>query len=472
MLIGRVNEQNKLREAFESNQSEFIAVYGRRRIGKTYLIRETFHHAFTFTHTGLAKRNTREQLQNFLFSLRDQGMKKATLPSNWLEAFNLLSMLIKESKDKRKVIFIDELPWMDAQGSSFLSAIEHFWNSFASARKDVVLIVCGSATSWIINKIVKNREGLHNRLTLRIHLQPFTLNECEQYAKKLRLGLNRHQLLETYMILGGIPYYWSLLSKEKSLSQNIDSLFFERNGELRGEFSELYASLFKYPDKYTAIIETLGKKKAGMTRSEIVKESKIPYNGQISTILDDLENCGFIRKYTSIGKKTKDSVFQLIDQYTLFYFKFIQNNPVNDENFWSKSINKPIYNNWTGLAFERLCLLHSRQIKEALGISGIISSEYSWKVDGTADESGAQIDLLIDRSDGVINLCEIKFSKTAFRITKSYNSDLQRKRMRFIEATHTKKAVHITMITSEGLVRNSYSDEILSQVTADALFRP
>lgn len=472
MLIGRTEEQKKLQKVYDSDQSEFVAVYGRRRVGKTYLIRETFRNAFIFTHTGLAKKSTREQLQNFQLSLRNQGMKKAPLPTNWLEAFDMLAHLVERSKKKRKIVFIDEMPWMDAPRSSFLSAVEHFWNGFAAARKDVVFIVCGSATSWIINKIVRNRGGLHNRLTCRIHLQQFTLNECEQYAKHLRLGMSRRQIIESYMLLGGVPYYWSLLDKEKSLAQNIDNLFFSRNGDLKDEFKELYASLFKRPEKYLAIIETLGKKKTGMTREEIVKESKLPYNGTVSTMLEDLENCGFIRKYAGIGKKTKDAIFQLIDQYTLFYFKFVQNNPVNDEHFWSKSIDKPIYNNWCGLAFERLCLVHSRQIKETLGISGVISSEYSWKVEGSGEKSGAQIDLLIDRVDGVINLCEMKFSKKPFKIDAKYSKVLQNKRNRLIETTHTSKAVHITMVTSEGLVRNAYSDEIQNQATADDLFRP
>lgn len=472
MLIGRTEEQKKLQKVYDSDQSEFVAVYGRRRVGKTYLIRETFRNAFIFTHTGLAKKSTREQLQNFQLSLRNQGMKKAPLPTNWLEAFDMLAHLVERSKKKRKIVFIDEMPWMDAPRSSFLSAVEHFWNGFAAARKDVVFIVCGSATSWIINKIVRNRGGLHNRLTCRIHLQQFTLNECEQYAKHLRLGMSRRQIIESYMLLGGVPYYWSLLDKEKSLAQNIDNLFFSRNGDLKDEFKELYASLFKRPEKYLAIIETLGKKKTGMTREEIVKESKLPYNGTVSTMLEDLENCGFIRKYAGIGKKTKDAIFQLIDQYTLFYFKFVQNNPVNDEHFWSKSIDKPIYNNWCGLAFERLCLVHSRQIKETLGISGVISSEYSWKVQGSGEKSRAQIDLLIDRVDGVINLCEMKFSKKPFKIDAKYSKVLQNKRNRLIETTHTSKAVHITMVTSEGLVRNAYSDEIQNQATADDLFRP
>ena len=472
MLIGRIEEQKKLQKALESDQSEFVAVYGRRRVGKTFLIRETFGYKFTFFHTGLAKKSTREQLQNFQLSLRNQGMRKAPLPANWLEAFDMFANLIRQSKDKRKIVFIDELPWIDAPRSSFLSAVEHFWNGFASARKDVVFIICGSATSWIIKKVVKNRSGLHNRLTCRIHLQQFTLNECEQYAESLRLGMSRRQLLEAYMLLGGVPYYWSLLDGGKSLAQNIDDLFFSKNGELKDEFSELYASLFNRPEKYISIIEALGRKKVGMTRPEIVAESKIPYNGNISVMLDDLENCGFIRKYTCIGRKTKDAIFQLIDQFTLFYFKFMKNNPVNDEHFWSKSINKPVYNNWCGLAFERLCLLHSRQIKEALGISGVISSEYSWRVEGNGDDAGAQIDLLIDRSDGIINLCEMKFSKNPFKIDSKYDQVLQNKRTRFIETTHTNKAVHLTMITTQGLIRNSYSDDIQKQLTANELFRP
>lgn len=469
-MIGRTKEQKKLLDALESDESAFIAVYGRRRVGKTYLIRETFGNKFTFAHTGLAKKNTREQLHNFQISLRNQGLKKAILPENWLDAFDMLATLVKQSKAKKKVVFIDELPWMDAPRSSFLSALEHFWNGFASARKDVVFIVCGSATSWIINKIIKNHGGLHNRLTGRIHLQPFTLGECELYAQKRRLDMNRRQIIEAYMIFGGVPYYWSLLDREKSLAQNIDDLFFARGGEMRGEFSELYASLFQRPEKYFAIIEALGRKKVGMTRSEIVRESNVPDNGRLADMLDDLENCGFVRKYSCIGKKNKSALFQLIDQYTLFYYKFVDGNLGNDEHFWTKTIDKPVYNVWCGLAFERLCLLHSRQIKDALGISGVISSEYSWYVDGDGNQAGAQIDLLIDRNDGVINLCEIKFSKSPYKIDAKYDQVLQNKRNRFIEATGTSKSVVITMITYLGLVRNSYSNDIRNQLTANELF--
>ena len=470
MLIGRYEEQRKLQEAFESAYSEFVVVYGRRRVGKTFLIREHFGYKFTFAHIGLAKKNTRQQLQNFQSSLRKQGYTKAPLPDNWLEAFDMLATLIEQSSDKKKVIFIDEMPWMDAPRSSFLTALEHFWNSFASARKDILLIACGSATSWITKKLLKNKGGLHNRLTYRIYLPPFTLHECEQYAKMRRLGMNRKQLMECYMVLGGIPYYWSLLDKAKSLAQNIDALFFAKRGELRNEYGELYASLFNNPEKYIAVIETLGKKKVGMNRAEIVTTSGLSDNGKLTAILDDLEDCEFIRKYNNIGQKAKGALFQLIDNYTLFYFKFVQANTGNDEHFWSKNTETTQYSNWCGLAFERVCLLHSHQIKAKLGIAGVVSNEYAWQTLGNENESGAQIDLLIDRNDDVINLCEMKFTKAPFKIDADYDAVLQNKRETFIEKTQTTKAVHLTMVCAQGIVRNSYSDDIQNIITGDDLF--
>ena len=471
-MIGRTDEQRRLLEAYNSEYSEFVVIYGRRRVGKTFLVREQFNYNFTFQHTGLACKSTREQLQSFQQSLRRQGYKRAPLPGNWIEAFDMLKDLIEWSKDKRKVVFIDEMPWIDAPRSSFMPALENFWNGFASARKDVLLIACGSATSWIVNKLLKNKRGLHNRVTYRLQLQPFTLNECEQYANERKLALNRRQIMEGYMAMGGIPYYWSLLDKSKSLALNIDKLFFSKDAELRGEYEELYASLFNNPEKYITVIQTLGKKKTGLTREEIIREGKMESNGQLTTVLEDLENCGFIRKYNIVGMKTKGALYQLTDFYTLFYFQFIHNNHVNDEHFWSKSIDTAPYHNWCGLAFERLCLIHSRQIKNRLGISGVISSEYAWWIDNKDGKRGVQIDLLIDRNDGVINLCEMKYTKMPFRIDADYDATLHHKRLRFIETTHTRKAVHLTMVCSEGLERNAYAEDIQSQVNGNDLFAP
>ena len=470
MLIGREKEQQRLLQAVGEEDSMFVALYGRRRVGKTYLIRETFNNSFTFYHTGLAKSPMKKQLAAWRLSLREYGLKKAALPNTWLDAFEALKEIIRQSKEPKKIIFIDELPWMDTQRSGFIPALENFWNGWASARKDVVLIVCGSATSWIIKKILKNKGGLHNRVNTKIHLQPFTLNECERYATHRKLGMNRRQLMECYMIMGGIPYYWSKLERSLSLTQNIDNLFFDPDGELHDEFDALYASLFKNPDPYITVVQTLGSKRTGMTRDELIHEAHLQDNGRLSEILQDLETCGFIRKYTNFGLKTKGAVFQLIDSYTLFYYRFIQQNTGGDEYFWSRQTGSPIYYNWCGLAFERVCLLHVKQIKEALSIYGTISRVCSWYQPSTSERKGAQIDLIIDRDDNVIDICEMKYTKQPYEMTSEEEQKVQNRRSCLIAETGTDKAVHLILVSANGVKQNSYSDEFQAVITLEALF--
>ena len=293
------------------------------------------------------------------------------------------------------------------------------------------------------------------------------MSECEAYSQSLGLVMSREQLLESYMILGGIPYYWSLLKARKSLSQNIDALFFARNGKLTDEFDHLYASLFKKKSPYIEIVSALSKIRAGMSREELIQVLKIKTGGVLSSRLKELEQCGFIRKYCVPGKKVKDALYQLIDNYTIFYFKFIQNNIGGDEHFWTSSIDAQFHRVWEGLAFERVVLQHVAQVKKALEIGGVLSNVYSWRYQG---EEGAQIDLVIDRRDNVINLCEIKFSGGEYVIDKAYSKELKHKRDIFREQTKTRKAIHLTMITMEGVKRNVYYDDIQSEVTSDQLF--
>lgn len=470
MIIGRKEEQQILHSAAQSENSEFVAVYGRRRVGKTYLIRETFGYKFTFQHTGLAKGNTKEQLFSFAISLRDAGYDDCPIPKSWLEAFSLLSAYLKNSADEKKIVFLDELPWMDTPRSNFISAFEHFWNGWASARKDIVLIICGSATSWIINKVINDHGGLHNRVTKQIALQPFTLKECEMFAQSKGLEMSRYQLAECYMVFGGIPYYWSLLEKGLSLAQNIDKIIFAKNGKLSNEFNQLYASLFKSPEQYIDIVTALGKKKVGMTREEIIAATDKYSNGALSKVLDELEYCGFIRKYNGFDKKSKQAIYQLIDNYTLFYFKFIQQNENNDEHFWSASIDSAMHRAWSGLAFERLCMAHTQQIKAALGIAGVLSNVYSWRKEANETSDGAQIDLLIDRKDQVINLCEMKYSLSEYIIDAEYEQKLRNKKSAFINATNTRKAVHLTMVTTFGIKTNAHSGIVQNEITLEDLF--
>ena len=461
MLVAREKEKNILMSAMNEEESRFIAIYGRRRIGKTYLIREVFDGKFTFQHAGYAGGSTKEQLFAFCVSLREYGYQDFDMPSNWLEAFELLKILIRSSKDDRKLIFIDELSWMDTKGSDLMVALEGFWNSWASARKDILLIVCGSATTWMLDKVIHNKGGLYNRLSYHIHLQAFSLKECEEYLMANNIMMNRHQILECYMIMGGVPYYWSLLQKGLSLPQNIDKIFFERDAVLRDEFKYLYSSLFTHPEKYIDIVTALGTKKAGMTREELLAATQSENSGTFTNRLENLENCGFIRRYTEFGKNSKNSVYQLIDNYTLFYFKFLANRPT-DEHFWENQTGTPRIHAWCGLAFERVCLEHIDQIKMALGISGVLTEVNGWSCRNDIEKGihGSQIDLLLVRKDQVINLCEMKYSKDDYTVTGKTDKEIRNKINDFMTLTKTKYAIHPTIVTTYGLTQNSYAGNI------------
>ena len=472
MIIGRENERKQLLELLNKRESQFCAVYGRRRVGKTFLIRETFNRNFCFQHVGLANATTTRQLAEFKESLKNYGLENIKNPKTWSEAFRMLGQLIDKSPNKKKVIFIDEISWLDTPKSGFISALEHFWNGWATARgqQDIVLIVCGSATSWIINNIVKNHGGLHNRLTRQIFLKPFSLYECEKLCSMSGLDFSRKDILETYMIMGGIPYYWNFLERQLSVSQNIDKIFFSESAPLRTEFENLYSSIFKNPEPYIAVIKALGTQSSGLTRKKILEITKLSDNTQFARVLEDLEQCSFIRHYNSFLKKNKDSIYQLIDNYTLFYFKFICENRSMEENFFTTNLDSQIRTVWTALAFERVCLGHIGQIKKKLGIVGVSTSVNSWFTLATELYDGVQIDLLIDRNDNVINICEIKYYNNEFAIDKNYEESLRRKISTFKLATKTKKSVFLTLIASSGLRINKYSSIVNSVITADDLF--
>lgn len=473
MIIGRSEEIRQLDRAYSSEYSEFVAVYGRRRIGKTFLVREQFEDSFTFQYTGVWGISNREQIGEFHQNLIRQGLPADTkAPKNWFEAFHLLEDLIISSRQKRKIVFLDELPWMDAPNSKFLSAFEHFWNGWASARKDILLIVCGSATSWIINKIFRNKGGLYNRVTYRIRLNQFSLAECEDLVKSYGMPFNRNMIMEGYMVMGGVPYYWSKLDPTKSMGYNINSLFLKEDGMLRDEFNFIYASIFNKPEKYIRVVEALAGKKSGLTREDIIKVGRLESNGQLSGILEDLIECGFVRKYCHTDRRLRDATYQLVDCYTLFYYQFVKRSHGVDEEYWVKLMGTPTYSTWCGIAFERVCLLHTRQIKAAIGISGILANLYSWFVRKNDEHPGIQIDLVIDRADNVVNICEMKYAPEGYRLTGSELKKIQTRLSVFKLYLPRSKAAQPVLITSNGVIPNSNSFEIPLQVTGDQLFLP
>lgn len=472
MLIGREKENCILKSALQDDYSHFIAVYGRRRIGKTFLVRETFNYRFTFQHAGLSEGNMKEQITAFENSIRDAG-GTVSKSRNWLEAFEDLKELIRNATEKKKIIFIDELSWMDTPNSDLLTALENFWNGWASARRDIVLIICASATSWMLSKVIHNKGGLYNRLTEQIGLDVFSLSECEEFVREKGLILSRDQILQYYMIFGGVPYYWTFLEKGLSLPQNVDRILFAEDAPLREEFRYLYASIFRHPEPYLKIIRALARKKTGLTREEIIAATKLSNSGGLTSRLNELESCRFIRKYQAYGMKKKNALYQLTDCFTLFYYQFLLDEPT-DPHFWSNQLNTPKVNTWMGLAFERVCMEHIPQIKEKLGISGVFTDINSWytKADPDRGLKGSQIDLLIVRKDQIINLCEMKYSNAAYTLTKRAYENLQNKIHDFVTATGTHYAVHPTLVTTYGLVDNSWSGSIQSVITLDDLFRP
>ena len=472
-FIGQKREIERIRLCMEAKQAQLIVVYGRRRVGKTFLVETFFHDQFAFSLTGAFNQPKKVQLMNFSDEIRFQTGRDEETPDSWRAAFTMLRQYLSSlDNDNKHVVFFDELPWMDTRGSDFLPSFEWFWNSWGSKQNNLVMVICGSATSWMIKNIADNKGGLFNRQTCRIYLEPFSLNETEQYLVSRNIRWSRIEIAECYMIMGGMPYYLNLLNPKMSFRQNIDNLFFRKKGELWDEFHHLYRSLFTNGDRYIEVAEILSKKKMGLTRKELAEKTTITSSSILSKILDDLAESGFIRIYSYYGHKKRDTVYQLCDYYSLFYFRFIKDNYGKDESFWSHSYDNPSRRAWCGLTFEQLCKDHIRQIKKALGISGVVTEESSWYLRGSSDgmRNGSQIDLLIDRRDMAINVCELKFSMNEFEIDKEYDLNLRNKIETFRQSTDCRKSLILTMITTFGIKQNKYSGIVNNQIVLDDLF--
>jgi len=471
ILIGRKQEVALLEKIKGTQKSAFVAVYGRRRVGKTFLIRKTLGDDFTFQVTGIANAPLKHQLLKFHSALLKYfpAMESVKPAKNWFGAFELLMEGLEKSAAEKKVVFLDELPWLDTPQSYFISALEHFWNSWASARSDIMLVVCGSAATWMIGNLLNNRGGLHNRITHRISLEPFTLNETETFLKQKAGVFDRYQIVQLYMAFGGIPFYLEQIETGESVMQNIDRLCFRPNASLRQEFENLYISLFKKSERHIAVIEALAKKLKGLGRNELIKLAKLPEGGGASKILKELEESNFIRRYREFGKIQKNTLYQLTDFFSIFYLKFMIEQQFEDKNAWLNGLDNPQIRAWNGFAFERLCLTHADCIKKALGISGVQTQTSAWT--GGSDSEKIQIDLLIDRRDRVINLCEMKFSIKKFTITKAYAEELRNKIGLFKEITNTNKSVYLTFVTTFGLEPNEYAASLVqNSLTMDVLF--
>lgn len=468
-IAGRHQEQQIMQQLLQGDKPEFLAVYGRRRVGKTFLIRNVYQKEIVFQMTGIAGVGTDQQLANFFNALKlaDPDNPNNNIPSDWFKAFEMLRAFLQKATTTKKVVFFDELPWIDTLHSGFLSALEHFWNAWASARADIVLVVCGSAASWMLSKLINNKGGLHNRVTKRIRLMPFSLQETEDYFRLKNIVLDRYQIIQLYMAMGGIPFYLNEIMPGKSAFQEIDRLCFTDGGLLISEYDNLYRSLFNSAERHMTIIDALSQKNKGMTRAELIETSGLSKGGNTTKALMELEESGFITKTHPFEKKVKTAMYRLTDQYSLFYLKFMKDKRSFGEGAWLSRLDSPAWRSWSGYAFENICFTHIAAIKKALGISGVYTETSSW----SDAEKGVQIDLLIDRRDQVISLCEIKFSVDPYSITKNYRTELEKKLTSFRTVTKTRKSVFLTMITTFGLEENKHSiGFVQNSVTMNDLF--
>lgn len=479
-IIGRKEEIKQLQHRYYSDKAEFIAVYGRRRVGKTYLIKELYKNEFAFMHTGLApmiedKRTKKlrrvtmaDQLENFYYSLIRYGSEEESRPTTWMEAFFMLEKLLKQKNpNKRMVVFIDEMPWMDTPRAKFLKAVEAFWNGWGCSQDNLMFIVCGSATSWILNKLVKAQKGMFHRVTDIIHLHPFTLNECKQFYDAHGIKLSQYDIAESYMVFGGIPFYMDYFLPGLSVAQNIDNILFNRDAKLKDEFRLLFSSVFTNADDMMKIIRTLGRRHCGYTRDEVCKMTGISSGGNLSDMLKALEESDFICKFIPFGNNDNLDYYKLTDNFCWFWLHFMEGKS-QPANFWQTNTMKPVLNTWRGLAFEEVCYNHVPQIKRALGISAVQSRESSFIIKGNETQDGLQIDLLIDRDDRVMNVCEMKFLKSEFSVTSAYYNTIQSRVEKLSELTPS--TIHSTLVTNLGLTYNEYSNVFQSVITLDDLF--
>ncbi len=450
-LVGREKEQKELIRLKESSQAEFVVLYGRRRVGKTFLVRSFFDDKFSFYCTGIAQGSRKQQLENFGKMLSKYSGKNC-LPKDWFDAFEALKSIISTSRQKRKVVFLDEVPWMDTQKSEFKQALDLFWNGWAMMQSSLLFIICGSAASWMVKNVINDKGGLHNRLTCKLHLSPFSLKDTKSYLHTQGFRWTDEMIANCYMVLGGIPYYLHLLDKSLSLAQNIDRLFFEDSALLYDEFNNLYSSLFKKADDYIKIITQLSKKKSGYTRMELIKLLKQKTGGGFTRRLEELEQCGFIRKYLPISGKTY--IYQLVDFFTLFYLQFGGAKEAFDNNMWLHIQTSSKYSTWLGLSFERLCFAHIPQIQRALGISGVATRTYAMLT------SSAQIDMVIERADDIINLCEMKYTAGTYALTKEEAKKLQN-RIHELSGMFPKKSIIPVLITDCQAKKNEYYNQFI-----------
>lgn len=463
-IIGRVDERSVLDQACGSRNAELIAVYGRRRVGKTFLIREHYRKYLCFEVSGLHGEPLMRQLANWSNQIRRwfPDVPMAAPPGSWLEAFDLLRAILERQPNRRQkqVLFLDEFPWFATPKSGFVAAFENFWNDFASQRQDIIVVLCGSAAAWMIRQVIQSRGGLHNRVTRRIQLCPFHLKETQAYLKRLQVKLDPMQIAMIYMALGGVPHYLNLVEPGRSASQILEQVCLRESSPLNDEYEQLYAALFTNRTIHEAIMKALAHSRSGLVRNELLQKAKLESGGTVTQALNELIASGFVSEQLPFDRKERDRIYRIADEFSYFYWSWMARN--RSDQTWASLSSSRKFLPWCGYAFESLCLKHIVPIKRKLGIEAVETRAFAWRHQPqNKDENGAQIDLVLQRADYCTHLCEMKFSLEPYVITKAYSKKLLQKETVYRNKTGTRHTLFPTMITASGMKMNEHSQSLL-----------
>lgn len=472
-IISRKEEKKELEYSERSKKSELICVYGRRRVGKTFLVEQTFRE-FAFRAVGLEKGTAKQQLKSFGQRLIEYGDNIKSTPKDWFEAFSRLDKVlskesVRRSPNGKKIVFLDEFPWFATKRSDFLVSFEDFWNRRGTLDGDIVFIICGSATSWIIKNVIKNTGNMFQRVTRKIYIEPFTLAETEAFFNDREFGWSREQIAECQMMLGGLPFFFDLMNTSHSLTQNINRLLFDKVALYRDETKRLLEATLSESPVYGQILSKLAFATYGIKKSKLQEETGAS-NGTYSRAIQDLVDCGYIIEYKKKYEEYNPLYVQLMDPFLLFHYHYLsKDKQINSYEDMISNIGR--FDNWRGRAFEILCFNNTHSIKSTLGISGVKTECYSWYNSEDDKNERVQIDMVIERADKITNLCEIKYTNEPFEIDASYEQQLIRKRDVFKKKTGTSQELKIVMISAKGLSGKAHTSYISDIITLDDLFK-
>jgi hypothetical protein len=426
MFVGRKNELRMLNDAYRSGKDELVVLYGRRRIGKSSLVKRFAEKKKAYYEfEALEGETTPGQINHFLQQLKkqiDDPILDSVRFANWEQVFTYLTEKVINRKSKvKKILFLDELPWMAAGRIRLVSLLKYYWDNHWKS-KHVMLILCGSVASFMVKKVLHSN-ALYGRTTIEILLKGFSPEEAARLLSKKR---SREETLNYQLVFGGVPKYLEQINTSQSFNKNMNTLCFSPHGIMLKEVERIFYSQFREPRTYLKIINLL--KNGIFSLSEISSKTKIPSGGGLKQYLKNLERAEMIRSYIPFDRSgnSKFKKYTLADEFLVFFFKYMGPNlrviKESSSRRLFETLTQNSFDSWLGFAFERFCLKHAGLLALVMDFADdiLLASPYFKK-----NDERFQIDLLYQRADRVITVCEIKHQN--IKIGTNIIPEMQRK---------------------------------------------